>query len=122
MHMEAKEQLQELQQQVRQLRQERNTMQQQQPYLARSPDKLDRHSWHLQHGQMTASEARQSAGVLAGTSTQPAAFALQFSRALQTADADRSAAVRRAVTAEQTSAELRQHLNQQEQELEHLRR
>jgi hypothetical protein len=121
--MEAKEQLQELQQQVRQLHQERDEMQQQHQYRTRSPDQQVRNSWQLPCGQRTASaEVRQSAGVLAGNSTQPAAFALQFSRALQTADADRSAAVRRAVSAEQTSAELRQHLNQQEQELEHLRR
>lgn len=53
---------------------------------------------------------------------EPAAFAVQFSRALQIADADRSEASRRAAEAEQAAAELRQQLSQQELELDHLHR
>lgn len=125
--MEAKEQLQELQQQVQQLRQERGELIQQQGH-GRSPIRQQhlRHSLQHPYSHMAASADGERYGAAGGNSTgsgaQPAAFALQFSRALQTADADRSAAVRRATTAEQTAAELRQQLSQQERELQHLRR
>lgn len=63
-----------------------------------------------------------SSTALGDGGSEPAAFAVQFSRALQAADADRTAAVRRAVAAEQEAAELRRHLTQQEQEILHLHR
>jgi len=63
-----------------------------------------------------------SSTALADGGSEPAAFAVQFSKALQAADADRTAAVRRAVAAEQEAAELRRHLTQQEQEILHLHR
>lgn len=127
-HMEAREQLRELQQQVEQLQRERDELLQQQQQI-RAPPSPDRqrlthsfrHSLQQPQSYTMANGTRDEAGVQGG-SGRPAAFALQFSRALQTADADRSVVVRRAAAAEQTAAELRQQLGQQEQELAHLRR
>jgi cell division septum initiation protein DivIVA len=119
-HQKAKEQLQELQQQVQQLQQERDSLQQQ---LISGQGQTQQHllssSWQA-NSSAAGGPGRQHGAVLAGASTP--AFAMQFSRALQTADADRSVAVRRAMEAEQAVADLRQQMRQQEQELDHLRR
>lgn len=106
MQMDARLYTQELQEQVQQLQQEREMLQQQ--AYSRSSD--------------MAAGAQQHVAAVADTNGEPAAFAVRFSRALQTADADRSAAAKRAVEAERAAAELRQQVAQQEQELVHMQR
>lgn len=129
--MQAKEQVQELQQQLRQLQQKHDallqrhaagTLYDQQPTQL-SVTAAHGTPWQQLRASIPQGNTSNGSSMRASASAgEPAAFAVQFSRALQIADADRSEAARRAAAAEQAAAELRQQLCQQELELGHLHR
>lgn len=130
--MQVKEQVQELQHQLQQLQQKHDALLQQhacaapqdtQPTLRSTTAAYGTSCQQLRasvpQGNTSSSNSSMRASASAG---EPAAFAVQFSRALQVADADSSEATRRAAAAEQAAAELRQQLSQQDLELGHLHR
>jgi hypothetical protein len=124
--MQAKEEEQELQQQLRQLQQEHDALLQRHTAATLHNPRHSATAVYCPSCQQLRSSMPQgnaSSSMRASSSAgEPAAFAVQFSRALQIADADRNEAVRRAAAAEQVAAELRQQLIRQELELDHLHR